>query len=127
MDVGTRLLHLNMVDKSTSVTGAKAVNLRAVRREQSQMQQSAGWKETLRFDKAAHERDSVEQSKDDVFVEKWSLGILNDKHTEEVPGQYNPQELRSSTILTVPDRHRSPAVLESEQTSWSSASIQEAI
>jgi hypothetical protein len=29
---------------------------------------------------------SVDEEKDDPPTEKWSLGILNDKRTEEVPG-----------------------------------------
>lgn len=32
--------------------------------------------------------DSVEEDKDTQPIEKWSLGILNDKKTEEVPGHY---------------------------------------
>jgi hypothetical protein len=75
--------------ESTPVPGAKAVNSAASQREETQQQQSNGWSRLPHSRKTADEGssiDSVEEYKEGPPIEKWSLGILNDKRTEEVPG-----------------------------------------
>jgi hypothetical protein len=49
-----------------------------------------GWRRHNRPQNAAVESSasSVDEEKDVPPTEKWSLGILNDKRTEEVPGRW---------------------------------------
>jgi hypothetical protein len=78
-----------MSDESTPIASAKAVNSAASQREETQQQQSTGWRRMLLSRKTADEGssiDSAEEFKEGPPIEKWSLGILNDKRTEEVPG-----------------------------------------
>ncbi len=80
-----------MSKESTSAAGAQAVNSTAAPKDKTQQSQPTGWKRLLPSRKTTDEAssvDSVEEYKDDPDppIEKWSLGILNDKETEEVPG-----------------------------------------
>jgi Na+/melibiose symporter-like transporter len=78
-----------MSDESTSIASARAVNSAPGQREETQQQQSTGRRRFLLSRKTADEVssiDSAEEYKEGPPVEKWSLGILNDKRTEEVPG-----------------------------------------
>jgi hypothetical protein len=49
-----------------------------------------GWKRNKRHQNEAVESSasSVDEEKDILPTEKWSLGILNDKRTDEVPGTW---------------------------------------
>jgi hypothetical protein len=78
-----------MSDESTPIASARAVNSEASQREETQQQQCTGWRRLLLSRTTADEgssTDSAEEYKEGPPVEKWSLGILNDKRTEEVPG-----------------------------------------
>jgi hypothetical protein len=68
----------------------QAINSTAVQTEETQQQHPTGWRIFLSSRKPADEGSSVdsgEEYKDEAPTEKWSLGILNDKQTEEVPGE----------------------------------------
>lgn len=79
-----------MSDESTPAGSVQAVNSTAVGKEKTQQSQPTGWERFLPSWKTTDESsslDSVVECKDGAPIEKWSLGILNDKRTEEVPGQ----------------------------------------
>jgi hypothetical protein len=62
-----------------------------------------GWRRFLPSKKAADESssvDSVEELKDEAPIEKWSLGILNDKETEEVPGEWQSTCFRGRNLIS---------------------------
>ena len=91
-----------MSDESTSAPGAKAATTSAAREEETQ-KQSIGWRRLLSVKKSVDESSSVnsiEEDKNNGTFEKWSLGILNDKLTEEVPGKrgIQPKEILSNVI-----------------------------
>jgi len=49
------------------------------------------WRRSLGFSTTAHDIPSPDDSTDDIDEvksrpEKWSMGVLNDRETEEVPG-----------------------------------------
>jgi hypothetical protein len=80
-----------MSDESPSAAGAKTADSTAAQKDKTIQQQFIGWRRLLPLRKTADEPssvDSAEEYKDDAPTEKWSLGILNDKKTREVPGQY---------------------------------------
>lgn len=80
-----------MSDESPSAAGAKTADSTAAQKDKTAQQQPTGWRRLLPSRKTADESssvDSVDSYKDDAPTEKWSLGILNDKKTKEVPGQY---------------------------------------
>jgi hypothetical protein len=74
-----------------SVPNSHAVTTSAVQKEETQKQHATGWGWLFPSRKSIDESsqvDSVEELKDSPRIQKWSLGILNDKKTEEVPGQF---------------------------------------
>ena len=81
-----------MFGKSSSAAQKPAAQTSMTENEKSSaaVKQPTGWRKWLSSGKKAEEAssiDSAEEYKDEAPREKWSLGILNDKHTEEVPGK----------------------------------------
>lgn len=80
-----------MSEELTSAAGAQVVDSTITEKDNTQKQQATRWKRFLPSRKTADETSSVnsiEEYKDNAPIEKWSLGILNDKRTEEVPGKW---------------------------------------
>lgn len=91
-----------MAVESNPAAGTQSLNSTSARVGETQPQKPTGWKRFLPSRKAADEGSSVdsnEEFKDDVPTAKWNLGILNDKETEEVPGQYTLCPSRRSAIF----------------------------
>lgn len=80
---------LQMTEKSNPESDAQALNCTTAGVESSPPDRLAGWKRFFASRRGGDEGssgDSNEEYKDIVPTAKWSLGILNDKKTEEVPG-----------------------------------------
>lgn len=67
-------------------TAAPAVPEAAAGREPQRQSTTIRWKSLLKRSKKDTESDSVEGFKG--YRERWTLGILNDKETDEVPGKW---------------------------------------
>lgn len=92
---------LQMTEKSDPDPDAQALNYTIAGAGCSPPHRLAGWRRFFPSQRAADEGssgDSNEEYKDSVPTAKWSLGILNDKKTEEVPGQYPVYSLYSFTM-----------------------------
>jgi hypothetical protein len=79
-----------MTEKSKPDSNAQALNPTPAGAGVPPPHRLAGWRSFFLSQKAADEDSSGESNEDDkntVPTAKWSLGILNDKKTEEVPGQ----------------------------------------
>lgn len=79
-----------MSEQSASAPANRTTKPTTAQREKRQQPQTRGWRRLLPSRQPTEEAssvDSVEDYKNDGRIEKWSLGILNDKKTEEVPGQ----------------------------------------
>jgi hypothetical protein len=120
-----------MTEKPTPDSDAQAPNRTTAGAGNIPPHRPAGWKRFFPSQKASDEGssgDSNEEYKDDVPTAKWSLGILNDKKTEEVPGQYtHPIPSRLSAAFDSSARYCPSPFLQSERTSWSSTSTREVI
>lgn len=69
-----------------------------------QSQQSTGWSRLFSSRKAPAESswvDPVKEYKDGPPIEKWSLGILNDRETVEVPGQCRGYKIDKQSNIVV--------------------------
>jgi hypothetical protein len=80
------------MSQEPAAVGAREGNTSAAQKGKTSDQQTAGWRRLLGSRKIADESSSVnsiDEYKDEAPTERWSLGILNDKKTEEVPGQHN--------------------------------------
>jgi hypothetical protein len=79
------------MSESNQSAAAHTISSLPAEKEKTQSQKFTGWRKFLPYRKTADEStsslNSVDEDKQEATIEKWSLGILNDKKTEEVPGE----------------------------------------
>ncbi|GAD92328.1 MFS transporter, putative [Paecilomyces variotii No. 5] len=100
-----------MATEGTAGGSAPAVPEAAAGREPKRHPTTIRWKSFLKGSKNDTESDSVEAFKG--YREKWTLGILNDKETDEVPG----------TVLLLSSNRNEPLGLRNQPARTSASSI----
>lgn len=93
-----------MSEQSPPATREQIVKHTTAQEEKRHQPASRGWRRLLPSPQAADEGssvDSVEEYKNHTRIEKWSLGIRNDKETEEVPGRCIVSTLQTALLTSI--------------------------